>query len=304
MKIIPATMIDAFAKGDILQVLLIAILVGAAVAVLGERGRPVFVAIEYARTSCSSMFFIVKLAPLGVLGAIAFTVGKYGVGSLAQLGFLVLIFYVSCALFVLVVGPGAAPGRLQHRQVPQYIREELLIVLGTASSDAVLPQLMRKLKGLGIGESTVGLVIPTGYSFNLDGFSIYLTLAAVFIAQATNTPLAFGDLLIILGVSMVTSKGRTACRARRSSSWRRPSPRCRRCRSPGWSWCWRSTGSWAWAGAHQHDRQRRRHGRDRRLGERHRPRGSPGARRRDQGRPRRGGRGRGRGRSRERRKVV
>jgi aerobic C4-dicarboxylate transport protein len=209
MKIIPATMVDAFAKGDILQVLLVAILVGAAVAVLGERGRPVFVAIEYAsHVLFEIMFFIVKLAPLGVLGAIAFTVGKYGVGSLAPLGFLVLIFYVSCAIFVLVVlGLVMRFVGFSIIKFLRYIREELMIVLGTASSDSVLPQLMRKLKGLGVGESTVGLVIPTGYSFNLDGFSIYLTLAAVFIAQATNTPLAFTDLLIILGVSMVTSKG-------------------------------------------------------------------------------------------------
>ena len=209
MKIIPATMVDAFAKGDILQVLLIAILFGAAITVLGERGRPVFVAIEYvSHVLFEIMFFIVKLAPLGVLGAIAFTVGKYGVGSLAQLGFLVLIFYISCALFVLLVlGTVMRLVGFSIIKFLRFIREELLIVLGTASSDAVLPQLMRKLKGLGIGESTVGLVIPTGYSFNVDGFSIYLTLAAVFIAQATNTPLAFGDLLIILGVSMVTSKG-------------------------------------------------------------------------------------------------
>ena len=127
---------------------------------------------------------------------------------MAQLGFLVLIFYVSCALFVLLVlGSVMRLVGFSIVKFLKYIREELLIVLGTASSDAVLPQLMRKLKGLGVGKSTVGLVIPTGYSFNLDGFSIYLTLAAVFIAQATNTPLAFGDLLIILGVSMVTSKG-------------------------------------------------------------------------------------------------
>ena len=209
MKIIPATMIDAFAKGDILQVLLVAMLVGAAITVLGERGRPVFVAIEYAsHVLFEVMFFIVKLAPLGVLGAIAFTVGKYGVGSLAQLGFLVLMFYISCALFVLLVlGTVMRLVGFSIFKFLRFIREELLIVLGTASSDAVLPQLMRKLKGLGVGEGTVGLVIPTGYSFNLDGFSIYLTLAAVFIAQATNTPLAFGDLLVILGVSMVTSKG-------------------------------------------------------------------------------------------------
>jgi aerobic C4-dicarboxylate transport protein len=209
MKIIPATMVDAFAKGDILQVLLVAILFGAAITRLGDRARPVFVFIEQvSHILFEIMFFIVKLAPLGVLGAIAFTVGKYGVGSLAQLGFLVLIFYVTCALFVLLVlGTVLRLVGFSIIKFLRYIREELMIVLGTASSDSVLPQLMRKLKGLGVGESTVGLVIPTGYSFNLDGFSIYLTLAAVFIAQATNTPLAFGDLLIILGVSMVTSKG-------------------------------------------------------------------------------------------------
>jgi aerobic C4-dicarboxylate transport protein len=190
-------------------VLLVAILVGAAIAVLGERGRPVFVGIEHvSHVLFEVMFFIVRLAPLGVLGAIAFTVGKYGIGSLAQLGFLVLIFYVSCALFVLLVlGFVMRLAGFSLIKFLKYIRVELMIVLGTASSDSVLPQLMRKLKGLGVGESTVGLVIPTGYSFNLDGFSIYLTLAAVFIAQATNTPLAFTDLLIILGVSMVTSKG-------------------------------------------------------------------------------------------------
>jgi aerobic C4-dicarboxylate transport protein len=209
MKIIPATMIDAFAKGDILQVLLIAILFGAAITMLGERGRPVFALVEQiSHVLFVIMFLIVKLAPLGVLGAIAFTVGKYGVGSLAQLGLLVLLFYVTCAVFVLaVLGFVMRLVGFSIIKFLRYIREELLIVLGTASSDSVLPQLMRKLKGLGVGESTVGLVIPTGYSFNLDGFSIYLTLAAVFIAQATNTPLAFGDLLIILGVSMVTSKG-------------------------------------------------------------------------------------------------
>ena len=154
------------------------------------------------------MGFIVRLAPLGVLGAIAFTVGKYGVGSLAQLGMLVLIFYASCASSSsCVLGADHAAGGLQHLQVPALhargaddrARHRLL--------RRVLPQLMRKLEGLGIGDSTVGLVIPTGYSFNLDGFSIYLTLAAVFIAQATNTPLAIGDLLMILGVSLVTSKG-------------------------------------------------------------------------------------------------
>jgi aerobic C4-dicarboxylate transport protein len=209
MKIIPTTVVDAFAKGDILQVLLVAILFGTALSMLGSRGAPVVALIEQlSHVFFEIMFFIVRLAPLGVLGAIAFTVGKYGVGSLAQLGMLVLIFYASCLVFVVVVlGFVMRLAGFSILKFIRYIREELMIVLGTASSDSVLPQLMRKLEKLGVGESTVGLVIPTGYSFNLDGFSIYLTLAAVFIAQATNTPLSTLDLLTILGVAMITSKG-------------------------------------------------------------------------------------------------
>ncbi|MBS0356517.1 MAG: C4-dicarboxylate transporter DctA [Proteobacteria bacterium] len=209
LRILPTTFADAFAKGDILQVLLLAILFGCAVAALGERGRPVTHAID----SLAHVFFkiigyIVKLAPLGVLGAIAFTVGKYGVGSLKQLGMLVALFYVNCAIFVVVVlGTILRLAGFDIFKLLRYLREELLVVLGTASSDAVLPQVMRKLELMGIKNSTVGLVIPTGYSFNLDGFSIYLTLAAVFIAQATNTPLSLTDLLTILAISLVTSKG-------------------------------------------------------------------------------------------------
>ena len=209
MKIIPGTFIDAFAKGDILQVLLIAILFGTAVAALGERGRPVTHAID----ALSHVFFkvigfIVKLAPLGVLGAIAFTVGKYGVGSLKQLGMLVALFYLTCTIFVVaILGSILRMAGFNIFKFLKYMREELLVVLGTASSDSVLPQVMRKLELMGIKDSTVGLVIPTGYSFNLDGFSIYLTLAAVFIAQATNTPLSTTDLLTILAISLVTSKG-------------------------------------------------------------------------------------------------
>jgi aerobic C4-dicarboxylate transport protein len=209
LKLIPTTFIDAFAKGDILQVLLIAILFGCAVAALGERGRPVTMAID----SLSLVFFkligfIVRLAPLGVLGAVAFTVGKYGIGSLKQLGMLVALFYLTCAIFVVgVLGFILRLAGFNILKLLRYLREELLVVLGTASSDAVLPQVMRKLELIGIKDSTVGLVIPTGYSFNLDGFSIYLTLAAVFIAQATNTPLSLTDLLTILAISLVTSKG-------------------------------------------------------------------------------------------------
>ncbi|MDD2991184.1 MAG: C4-dicarboxylate transporter DctA [Zoogloea sp.] len=209
LKLIPTTFADAFAKGDILQVLLLAILFGCAVAAMGERGRPVTLAID----SLAQVFFkvigyIVKLAPLGVLGAIAFTVGKYGIGSLKQLGMLVALFYLTCGLFVVVVlGTILRLAGFDILKLLRYLREELLVVLGTASSDSVLPQVMRKLELMGIKSSTVGLVIPTGYSFNLDGFSIYLTLAAVFIAQATNTPLSLADLMTILAISLVTSKG-------------------------------------------------------------------------------------------------
>ena len=209
MRIIPSTIVGAFANGDVLEVLLLAILFGAAMLVLGKDAKPVGELIErLSHILFQIMFFIVRLAPLGVLGAIAFTVGRYGIGSLTQLGMLVLVFYVSCVAFVLVVlGLVMRLVGLSIIKFLAYIREELLIVLGTASSDVVLPQLMRKLEQLGVGESTVGLVIPTGYSFNLDGFSIYLTLAAIFIAQATNTPLSFEHLLAILGVSLLTSKG-------------------------------------------------------------------------------------------------
>ncbi|BAL25641.1 C4-dicarboxylate transporter DctA [Azoarcus sp. KH32C] len=209
MKLIPSTFIDAFAKGDILQVLLVAILFGCAVAALGERGRPVTQGIDaLAHVFFKVIGFIVKLAPLGVLGAVAFTVGKYGIGSLKQLGMLVALFYLTCTIFVVaILGTILRLAGFNIFKLLNYLREELLVVLGTASSDAVLPQVMRKLELMGIKDSTVGLVIPTGYSFNLDGFSIYLTLAAVFIAQATNTPLSMTDLLTILAISLVTSKG-------------------------------------------------------------------------------------------------
>jgi aerobic C4-dicarboxylate transport protein len=155
-----------------------------------------------------AMGLIVRLAPLGVLGAVGYTVGKYGVGSLKQLLSLVALFYLAVAIFVLgVLGSVMALAGLNILKFLGYLREELTIVLATASSDAVLPQIMRKLERMGVKESVVGLVVPTGYSFNLDAFSIYLTLAVVFIAQATNTPLSFGDLLLVLGVSLITSKG-------------------------------------------------------------------------------------------------
>jgi aerobic C4-dicarboxylate transport protein len=152
--------------------------------------------------------FLMKLIPTTFVGAIAFTVGKYGAGSLKQLGYLVVLFYATVFLFVVVVlGAALRLAGFSIFKLIRYLRDELLIVLGTASSDSVLPQVMRKLEKMGIKDSTVGLVIPTGYSFNLDAFSIYLTLAAIFIAQATNTPLSFTSLLVIIGVALITSKG-------------------------------------------------------------------------------------------------
>jgi aerobic C4-dicarboxylate transport protein len=208
-NIIPTTSIDALARNDVLQVLFFAVLFGVALALVGEPAKQVTSLVEaVSKVLFKIMGLIVRVAPLGVLGAVAYTVGRYGVGSLKQLVSLVFIFYVSVALFVLVVLGGVlrAVG-LNIFKFLAYFREELTIVLATASSDAVLPQIMRKLERMGVKDSVVGLVIPTGYSFNLDAFSIYLTLAVVFIAQATNTPLSLGDLLLVLAVSLVTSKG-------------------------------------------------------------------------------------------------
>jgi len=209
MKIVPTTVFAAFTSGDVLQVLLFSIIFGCALSVVGERGKLILEIVERGGVVLfKAMMFIVRLAPLGVLGAIAFTVGKYGIGSLRQLGYLVGLFYVTVAIFVVfVLGTVMRLVGFNLFKLLRYMREELLVVLGTASGDSVLPQTMRKMEQLGISPSTVGLVIPTGYSFNLDAFSIYLTLAAVFIAQATNTPLSTGDLLTILGIALVTSKG-------------------------------------------------------------------------------------------------
>jgi aerobic C4-dicarboxylate transport protein len=210
LNIIPTTSFDALARNDVLQVLFFAILFGVALALVGgEKGKQVTSLIDAVATVLfKAMGLIVRVAPLGVLGAVAYTVGRYGVGSLKQLLSLVALFYVAVALFVFVVlGAVMRIAGLSIFKFLRYMREELTIVLGTASSDAVLPQIMRKLERMGVKDSVVGLVVPTGYSFNLDAFSIYLTLAVVFIAQATNTPLSFGDLLLILGISLVTSKG-------------------------------------------------------------------------------------------------
>ena len=209
-NIIPTTSIDALARNDVLQVLFFAVLFGVALALVGEPAQQVTSLIEaVSKVLFKIMSLIVRVAPLGVLGAVAYTVGKYGVGSLKQLVSLVFIFYACVILFVVVVLGTVLRfvAGLNIFKFLSYFREELTIVLATASSDAVLPQIMRKLTRMGVKDSVVGLVIPTGYSFNLDAFSIYLTLAVVFIAQATNTPLSLGDLLLVLAVSLVTSKG-------------------------------------------------------------------------------------------------
>jgi aerobic C4-dicarboxylate transport protein len=210
LNIIPATSFDAFARNDVLQVLFFAIVFGVSLALVGEPAKQVTELIDAtSRVLFRAMGLIVRLAPLGVLGAVAYTVGKYGVRSLEQLASLVAVFWIAVALFVVVVLGTVMKltTGLSIFRFLAYFREELTIVLATASSDAVLPQIMRKLEAMGVKAEVVGLVVPTGYSFNLDAFSIYLTLATVFIAQATNTPLSFGDLMLVLGISLVTSKG-------------------------------------------------------------------------------------------------
>jgi aerobic C4-dicarboxylate transport protein len=210
LNIIPTTSIDALSRNDVLQVLFFAVIFGIALALVGgEKGEKVTSLIDAVSAVLFRMMgLIVRVAPLGVLGAVASTVGAFGVGSLKQLVSLVLLYYVALAIFVIVIlGLVMRLAGVNIFKFLAYMREELTIVLATASSDAVLPQIMRKLERMGIKDSVVGLVVPTGYSFNLDAFSIYLTLAVVFIAQATNTPLSLGDLLLVLAVSLVTSKG-------------------------------------------------------------------------------------------------
>ncbi len=209
LNVIPTAFVDAFAKGEILQVLLIAVLFGFALHRFGGRGTLVFDLIE--KTShvlFTIVGFIMKLAPIGAFGAMAFTIGKYGVASLFSLGKLMGAFYLTCLLFIFVVlGLIARFHGFSIWKFIKYIKEELLIVLGTSSSESVLPRMMEKMENLGAKKTTVGLVIPTGYSFNLDGTSIYLTMAAVFIAQATNTPMTLTQELTLLAVLLLTSKG-------------------------------------------------------------------------------------------------
>ena len=211
LNIIPSSFFNAFASGDILQVLLTAILTGFAISFMGFRGNPILTAVDMA----AKVFFgiiriVVKVAPLGAFGAMAFTVGSQGLGALKSLGYLMFCFYLTAGLFVVVVlGSIAAFNGFSIFRYLNYIKEELLLVLGTSSSETALPGMLQKMQRLGCSPSTVGLVIPTGYSFNLDGTNIYMTMAAVFLAQATNTHLDLGQQLVLLVVAMLSSKGAT-----------------------------------------------------------------------------------------------
>jgi aerobic C4-dicarboxylate transport protein len=209
LGIIPDSYLGALARGDLLQVLLISILSGFAIALMGERGQKVTAAIDTAaRVFFSIIRIVVRAAPIGAFGAMAFTIGQYGLGSLWNLLALVGLFYFTSAAFVVVVlGTIAHFAGFSIFRFIAYIKDELLIVLGTSSSETVLPHLMQKMEHLGASKSVVGLVVPTGYSFNLDGTNIYMTLATLFLAQATNTPLTFTQELGILAVAMITSKG-------------------------------------------------------------------------------------------------
>ncbi|SUG22528.1 C4-dicarboxylate transporter DctA [Salmonella enterica subsp. arizonae] len=209
MDIIPGSVIGAFASGNILQVLLFAVLFGFALHRLGSKGQLIFNVIEsFSQVIFGIINMIMRLAPIGAFGAMAFTIGKYGVGSLVQLGQLIICFYITCILFVVVVlGTIARITGFSIFKFIRYIREELLIVLGTSSSESALPRMLDKMEKLGCRKSVVGLVIPTGYSFNLDGTSIYLTMAAVFIAQATNSHMDIFHQITLLVVLLLSSKG-------------------------------------------------------------------------------------------------
>ncbi|KFC89945.1 dicarboxylate/amino acid:cation symporter [Hafnia alvei] len=209
MDIIPGSVIGAFASGNILQVLLFAVMFGFALHHLGEKGQMMFNFIDsFSKVIFGIINMIMKLAPIGAFGAMAFTIGKYGVGTLVQLGQLIICFYITCVLFVVfVLGSIAKATGFSIFRFIAYIKEELLIVLGTSSSESALPRMLDKMEKVGCKKSVVGLVIPTGYSFNLDGTSIYLTMAAVFIAQATNSHMDIWHQITLLVVLLLSSKG-------------------------------------------------------------------------------------------------
>jgi aerobic C4-dicarboxylate transport protein len=209
VNMVPSSIVEALAKNDILQILVFGIFFGVALSHMGRKAKPV---VELLDTFCNSMFGIVgmimRLAPLAAFGAMAFTVGKYGLASLTALGQLMLCMYLTCVVFVFVVlGFIAKISGFSIFKFLRYIKDEIFTVLGTSSSESVVPQLMRKLEHIGVSKPVVGLVIPSGVTFNPDGQCIYYTMAAIFIAQATNTPLSMTDQIVILGVLMLTSKG-------------------------------------------------------------------------------------------------
>lgn len=209
MNIIPDTVVGAFASGEILQVLFFSVLFGFGLAFMGEKGKPV---LDFIKVSAEAVFgvvhIIMKVAPLGAFGAMAFTIGKYGISSIGNLFYLVAAFYLTSIIFVVgVLGMVARYNGFSVLKLVRYIKEELLLVLGTSSSESALPSLLEKMERAGCSKSVVGLVVPTGYSFNLDGTNIYMTMAALFIAQATDTPLTLTDQVLLLLVAMLSSKG-------------------------------------------------------------------------------------------------
>ena len=212
LAVIPDTIVGAFARGDILPVLFFAVLFGVGVSHIGARGRALLHVLEEANDALFAVIAIImRVAPLGAFGAMSFTIGRYGIGALAQLGELMLCFYLTCVVFIFVVM--AAVMRLTGLRLwplLRYLKEEFFIVLGTSSSEAALPSLMAKLEAMGCARPLVGLVVPLGYAFNLDGTSIYFTMAVAFIAQALNIPLSWGDYALILTVLLLTSKGAAA----------------------------------------------------------------------------------------------
>lgn len=209
LHIIPKTFVSAFAEGEILQVLFLAILFGLALGKLGDHGRPILNLLhEVARVFFGIVAIVTKVAPLAAGGAMAFTIGEYGVGKLAQLGYLLACVYLTCVVFVAVVlGSIARFAGFSLWKILKYIREELLLVLGTSSSESALPSLMTKMEKAGCSRPVVGIVVPSGYSFNLDGTCIYLTMAALFVAQATDTPITLVEELGLIGILLLTSKG-------------------------------------------------------------------------------------------------
>jgi aerobic C4-dicarboxylate transport protein len=209
MNVIPTTIFSPFVGGDILQVLFVAVLFGISLAMVGERGKPILTFMTaLAQPIFKLVAILMKAAPIGAFGAMAFTIGKYGIKSVINLAMLVGTFYATSVLFVVVVlGLVARYNGFSILKLVRYIREELLLVLGTSSSEAALPTLMQKMERAGCSKSVVGLVVPTGYSFNLDGTNIYMTMAALFIAQACDIPLSLGDQILLLLVAMLSSKG-------------------------------------------------------------------------------------------------